>query len=71
MITTNKTPHSINDIIKYYIHLIKVYHGKTVLKLRKGDRPTQTKVFIACSIIVLVFAFLLNMAHVVHFASQY
>jgi len=71
MITANKNPHSITELIKHYIHLLNIYRAETVLKLRKGDRPTQTKVFITCSIIVLFLVFLLNMAHVVHFNSQY
>ena len=71
MIITTKIPHSVMDIIKFYNYIIQKFRAKLIVKLRKGDKQSQTKVFIAVAIVAACVLVTLNLTHVIHLGSKY
>jgi DMSO/TMAO reductase YedYZ heme-binding membrane subunit len=70
MIISNNRNQSVSETFKYYSHLFLVLYTQVIYKLRKGDRPTQTRVFLAIGTTALIVIMVLNLFHVVDITTK-
>ncbi len=70
IISNNNKTNSVSDAFKYYSHLFMIAYAQIIAQLRKGHRPTQTKVFLTLGSVALIAILVLNMFHVIDITSK-
>jgi hypothetical protein len=66
IIGNNNKTHTTSETFKYYRDIFLVFYAQLIGLLRRGDRPTQTKVFLALGTTALIVLMVLNLFHVVN-----
>jgi hypothetical protein len=70
IIGNNNKTHSTSETFKYYRDIFLVFCAQLIGQLRKGDRPTQTRVFLAIGTTALIVLMVLNLFHVVNLTGK-
>jgi len=70
IIDNNNKTHSVSETFKYYRDIFVVFYAQLIGELRRGHRPTQTRVFLALSTTALIVLMVLNLFHVVNITAK-
>jgi hypothetical protein len=70
IIGNNNKTHSASETFKYYRDIFLVFYAQLISQLRRGDRRTQTRVFLAIGTTALIVLMVLNLFHVVNLQGK-
>jgi hypothetical protein len=70
IISNNNKSNSASDAFKYYGNIFMIFYAQIIMQLRKGHKPTQTKVFLALGSVALIVVLVLNLFHVIDITGK-